>query len=256
MVMLTDFDTGMLLFLIGVMVFSGLVHGTLGLGFPMVATPILAIFLDVRSAILITLLPTVAVNLATIFSSADWVNALRRFTLLIICSLLGGIAGSFLLASVDPNPFRLVLALLIILFLTSSALGRIPLNLLEKHETLAMTGFGLLAGLSAGTTNVMVAVLLIYLLSLQLERDRMVPVLNMCFLFGKLSQFIVFVPMGLVSVGATIEGIPLALAALAALFAGQRISNRISTDSYRKILEWLLVFLAIILIFQFVNALL
>ena len=37
--------------------FAGAVHGTLGLGFPMTATPLRALLVDVRSAILITLLP-------------------------------------------------------------------------------------------------------------------------------------------------------------------------------------------------------
>ena len=53
-----------------VMVFAGLVHGTLGLGFPVVSTPIIAAMLDVRTAILLTLLPTVAVNVASIVGSA------------------------------------------------------------------------------------------------------------------------------------------------------------------------------------------
>ena len=40
-----------------IMLLAGLIHGTLGLGFPLVATPLLALFTDVRTAILITLLP-------------------------------------------------------------------------------------------------------------------------------------------------------------------------------------------------------
>ena len=41
-----------------------------------------------------------------------------------------------------------------------------------------MAGFGIVAGLSAGTTNVMVAVLIIYFLSLDTPRATMVPTLN------------------------------------------------------------------------------
>jgi uncharacterized membrane protein YfcA len=39
------------------MIIGGLVHGTLGLGFPLVATPFLSLYFDVRTAILLTLLP-------------------------------------------------------------------------------------------------------------------------------------------------------------------------------------------------------
>jgi len=50
----------------GILVFAGLVHGTLGMGFPVVATPLLSLVVDVRTAILLTLLPTVAVNVGSI----------------------------------------------------------------------------------------------------------------------------------------------------------------------------------------------
>jgi hypothetical protein len=46
---------------------AGLVHGTFGIGFPMIATPLLALFTDVFSAVLICVIPTMSVNLATIW---------------------------------------------------------------------------------------------------------------------------------------------------------------------------------------------
>ena len=60
-------------------IFAGLVHGTLGLGFPLVSTPLIALVLDVRAAILLTLLPTAAVNLATIVHVGQWRATVVRF---------------------------------------------------------------------------------------------------------------------------------------------------------------------------------
>ncbi len=236
------------------MVFSGLVHGTLGLGFPLVATPIIAIFFDVRAAILLTLLPTVFVNIATIIGSTDYAKIFLKFFVLVMFSFFGSIAGTFLLASVDPNPFRIVLAALILIFLGSSYLGKIPQDLLEKHSLIAMILFGTLAGLSAGTTNVMVAILLVYFLSLNLSRGSMVPILNTCFLVGKASQIIVFAKMEMISIQSIMQSLPLALAALAALLVGKKIQAGIPVETYRQILEGLLGVLAIILIIQFVTS--
>ena len=56
-----------LVIILSIVLFAGLVHGTLGLGFPMIATPLLAILTDVLSATLNVLVPTLAVNLITIF---------------------------------------------------------------------------------------------------------------------------------------------------------------------------------------------
>jgi uncharacterized membrane protein YfcA len=62
-----------------VMLVAGLVHGTLGMGFQVVATPMLALFADLRSAILITLLPTDTVNLLSIARGGNWFESLGRF---------------------------------------------------------------------------------------------------------------------------------------------------------------------------------
>jgi uncharacterized membrane protein YfcA len=251
MISLLHLDGPVLLAVVAVMLFAGLVHGTLGLGFPMVATPILATMMDVRSAILITLLPTMAVNIVSIAKSESTFETARQFAPLVLFTLLGSIAGASILALTDPAPFRIVLAGLILLYLWNRL--RFPKPWLVANALLAMAGFGIIAGLAAGTTNVMVAVLIIYLLSLEIPRATMVPVLNSCFLAGKVSQILVLAIAGLVGIQLLLETTPLALAAVLALLLGQRLHSRIEVGTYQSILRKLLLVLAIILIYQFLN---
>ena len=248
---LLQFDLPVLIAVVCVILFAGLVHGTLGLGFPMVATPILATMMDVRSAILVTLLPTMAVNIASIINSRESLASTRPFIPLVSFTLLGSIAGATVLAITDPAPFRILLASLILLYLWGSL--RISRQWLEHHSLLAMAGFGIAAGLAAGTTNVMVAVLIIYFLSLDTARATMVPTLNACFLVGKASQILVLAIAGLVGFGLILETTPLALAAIAALLLGQRLRLRIDVATYQSILRKLLLVLAAILIYQFLH---
>lgn len=236
------------------LILSGLIHGALGLGFPMVATPIIAIFLDVRLAILVTLLPTATVNLASLRGRPDYLQVLRRFAPLVLFSLLGALLGARLIAVSDPAPFRLLLAALIALFLWATYAGRLPREWLSRWPLLSMIGFGLLAGLSGGTTNVMVAVLLIYFLTLQVERATLVPAMNTCFLVGKLSQIAIFWLSGLFGWALLLQSVPFALLALGSLLLGERLGARVDADIYRKILHVLLVLLAAILIWQYFNA--
>lgn len=251
MISLLQLDGALLLTVLSIMLFAGLVHGTLGLGFPMVATPMLAVFFDVRVAILLTLLPTVAVNLASIYAATNAAATIRPFSPLAGFVLLGSLAGAYILANTDPEPFRLVLAGLILLYMLSHFFARIPREWLQLNKLLAMAVFGVLAGLSAGTTNVMVAVLIIYFLSLETPRSEMVPVLNTCFLIGKISQIAVLALAGFVSFSLLYETAPLAIAAIIALLFGQRIREKIAIDTYKKILQGLLVLLAGILVVQF-----
>jgi uncharacterized membrane protein YfcA len=251
MISLLHFDGLIVLAIIAVMLFAGLIHGTLGLGFPMVATPMLATMMDVRSAILITLLPTMAVNIASIMNNRSSLASTRPFLPLVLFALLGSIVGASVLAVTDPAPFRIVLAGLILLYLWNGI--RLPKQWLMNNSLLAMAVFGLIAGISAGTTNVMVAILIIYFMSLETPRSTLVPALNSCFLVGKLSQIVVLAIAGLLSVRLALETAPLAAAAVIALLLGQRLQPRIQVSTYQSILRKLLLLLAIVLIYQFLN---
>lgn len=246
-------EAGLLIALALVVAFAGLVHGTLGLGFPVVATPIIAAMLDVRTAILLTLLPTVAVNLASIVGAKGYGDSLRRFWPLLCWALLGGVCGTWLLSQTDPGPFKLLLAALILLFLWSSHANLVPREWLARHATLAMMVFGIGAGFSAGTTNVMVAVLIIYFLAIDLPRATMVPIMNTGFLVGKVSQIAVLTVAGLVTLPLLATTAPLAAVAIVALLAGQRVRDRVPVETYRRWLRWLLMGLAALLVVQYVQ---
>jgi len=252
MISILQLEWHLIAMIVFIMLFAGLVHGTLGLGFPMVATPMLAISFDVRTAILITLLPTVAVNLTSIWNSRDSLAEAKQFLPLTGYTLIGSIAGAYILSIADPDPFRLVLAGLILLYLWVSQSGELSFQWIIRLPVLAMALFGLLAGLSGGTTNVMVAVLIIFFLSIDTPRKTMVPALNGCFLVGKLSQISVLSLAGLVSLKLLAETAPLALAAVIALTVGQTLRDRIAIEIYRRILQILLALLAVVLIVQFI----
>ncbi|MEM7405363.1 MAG: sulfite exporter TauE/SafE family protein [Pseudomonadota bacterium] len=251
MITLVQYDWPIIALVLLTIAFSGFIHGAIGLGFPMISTPVIAVFLDVKTAIVLTLLPTVAVNIATIASASGFGSIIRSYGPMVAASLVGSIAGTYLLAISSPDPFRLMLAILIVVFLWSSYANRVPRAWLERFMWPAMVLFGLTAGFSGGTTNVMVAVLIIYFLALEIPRPTMVPAMNTCFLTGKLAQIGVLSLTGLVSWQLMVETAPLAVLAVVALRIGQRLQNRIPQATYRKGLHALLGALAVILLVQF-----
>ena len=240
--------------IVAVMLFGGLVHGTLGLGFPLVATPILALALDVREAIVLTLLPTAAVNVASVLRGGRWRETLARFWPLAGWALLGSAAGTQLLVVSDPRPFDLVMAALIALYLYASRAQTFSIGWLRSRPQLSMLVFGLVAGVAAGTTNVMVPILIIYTLEMRLERTAMVQVFNMTFLGGKLAQIGVFAAAGALTPDVVAFCVPLAVAALAALWVGVRIQDRIPAESYRRAIRGLLAVLGVLLVVRVVSA--
>ncbi len=244
-------DWQIVLAVVPVVVFSGFVHGALGMGFPMVATPVIAVFLDVKLAILITLLPTAAVNIASIMSQRSGWSGLKRYQPLAAASLAGAVCGSMVLAIADAAPFKLLLAVLILVFLMTGQQGVWPERWFRLNSMWAMLLTGLLAGFAAGTTNVMVAVLIVYFLTLNVPRNEMVPAMNLCFLLGKLAQIVVFYWANLLSLSLALATAPLAVCAVVSLRVGQRAGAKLPQERYRHLLRVLLAVLATILLLQF-----
>ena len=242
-----------LLPVIPVMIFAGLVHGALGLGFPMVATPLIALFVDVRVAIVITLLPTAVVNLASITVHNNFQSVISRYTPLALATMVGSLIGSAVLAITGAEIFRLLLALLILVFLWTQYQRKLPTKWLQINRIVLLILVGLVAGFAGGTTNVMVAILLIYFLSAEVARAEMVTAMNLCFLIGKVSQIAVFLFVGLISLTLLLKTAPLAAVAFGSLLFGQRIGSRIPQEKYKRWLRYLLAVIAIILIVQFLS---
>lgn len=251
---LPEITIALYLALLGIVLFAGLVHGTLGLGFPMVATPLLALLTDVRSAILITLLPTVVVNVASIARGGGWRDSVGRYWPLAVFVALGSLAGSALIVTADPDPFRLVLAGLVLLYLNAERFAAVDPGWLVRRPWAAMAAFGTVAGFMGGAANVMVPVLIIMFLQFQADTRATVQVFNMCFLTAKLMQIGVFGQAGLLTAAAAVTTGPLALAALTALLAGMALRERISAATYRRWLRRLLAVMAAVLILQYLAS--
>ncbi len=69
--------------------FAAFIHGSIGFGFPMVATPLLALVTDIQTAIILTLIPTLLVNFVSITSEGHILYAFRRYLSLALLAMAG-----------------------------------------------------------------------------------------------------------------------------------------------------------------------
>jgi len=239
----------------GIFLFAGLAHGILGLGFPMLATPLLAIMIDVRGAILLTLLPTITVNLISILRGGRWSESIGRHWPLAVMIPVGAVAGTWLLVSVDPAPFRLLLAAVILLHLLNDRLRGMRMGWVRTRIRLAYLLFGLLAGFSAGTVNVMVPLLIIFALEVGMSKLAMVQVFNLCFLAGKTAQVGAFAVAGVLTLPLLTATLPFAAMAAGSLLVGMRIRDGVDGGTYRRWLRRVLWVMVGVLTMQFFGGL-
>lgn len=238
-----------------IMAAAGLAHGTFGFGFPMVATPMLALLTDVQTAILLTLFPTMAVNLWSLLRGGNLGASVGRFWPVAVWMLLGSVLGTLMLVALDPNPLRLLLALVIVVYLLNEQIKRLDWSWIRRHPQSAGAVAGLSGGLLGGTVNVGGPALMIYFLEMRVAPLVLIQAINLAFLLGKSTQAATFAVLGLLPWALVVLSFPLLAAALIGLRIGMLVQDRISAATYRGWLRGLLWGLAILLLAQFFREL-
>jgi len=233
--------------------FAALIHGALGLGFPMTSTPLLAWQGSLMRAIQLTLIPTLGVNtLMIIRQSAPW-QALRPFIAILPAIVVGTLLGSMLVIYLNPRIFRVLLALVIILFLwldTRGQLSRVNPHTKPRGVLLA----GLLTGFLVGNINAGVPVLIVFALYNQLSRGQSIVLFNSCFLTGKLTQLALFGGLGILNFEWQKLGFMLLFVAVTGVLLGQWLGQHLDQARWRIAMRWVLLAIALSLIFKVLTA--
>jgi uncharacterized membrane protein YfcA len=222
-------------FFILVSLLAAFVHGVFGFGFPLLSTPLLAFGFDLRTTVLLTLLPTIATNLVSILSERHWRAALREYWPIPAFTIVGSFIGTQVLLQVDPEPFRLLLALVLIGYLISDHLHSSEHALQVPRWGMAL--FGLLLGLLAGVVNIFAPLVVAYALYTRMPAALMVATFNLSFITSKSGQIIGFVSQDafdLQVVGLALTALPLILVAL---WVGIRVRKRVEVETYRGLLR-------------------
>jgi uncharacterized protein len=231
--------------------FAGFVQGALGLGFPMLATPMIAAATDMRTAVILILLPCVATTVTNIAMSGPFMHTLRRYWFMPVCMFVGAGIGARLFVAFPQFPFALLLAGVIMLYLYLDHLGRVEWAFVARHRVASGVGFALLAGLSEGSANVAAPPLLMYLFSLNVDRMAFVQILNLCFTVGKPTQMVILTTEGGVTWTQWAATLPFVVIATATTIVGIKMRDRIDAKTYRRWLLRLLFVIALVLVIQY-----
>ena len=73
-----DFNTEFFITLTIILSISSMFHGTIGFGFPMISTPLLAMVTDIKTAIVYVAIPTLLINIISIISEGNFFEAIKK----------------------------------------------------------------------------------------------------------------------------------------------------------------------------------
>jgi len=225
-----------LVFMAAVCVLSGFAHGALGFGFPLLATPLAALAVDMKSAIAVLAPVTLVLVVISVLRGGRLLELIREFWYLPLAIAIGAWLGTRILLAAPPEPFTLVLALVERL--------RLPFGV----------GFAFVAGIFEAIANVAGPMLLVYFMLLGAAPGQIVQTLNLCFSVGKGTQVATLAASGALGAPTWLAVAGLSVPALAGLAGGMRVRSRIDADTYRRWLRKALGVMVVLLLVQFARS--
>ncbi|MBN2752206.1 MAG: sulfite exporter TauE/SafE family protein [Rhodospirillaceae bacterium] len=181
---LADFATLAFAFALG-----GLVKGTVGMGLPMIAVPILSTVLDPRTAIATIMLPNLGANILQAHSTGNIIQTTVAYRRLTIPLLLGSVAGTMVITSIPMTQAALILGGLVSLFAVSTLAGWRP-TLPSGIDRRLRPIVGAISGVIGGMSSFLAPTLVPYLMTLNLEKTAFIHIMGVLFFLGQLPLFV------------------------------------------------------------------
>jgi uncharacterized membrane protein YfcA len=182
------FDSTIIIVAVSLLV-AAYVKGLTGMGFPLIATPMIALLLDIRTAVIILVIPNILMDLTLAVRTSSPTNIFRRYSWLLLMTAVGVFLGTKTLVMLPLWVLNLSLAVMILIFVGS--------NLFQHNYQVSpsLEGFlspiaGFVGGFLNGMTNVGAPATAAYLYSLRLPKRDFIKSIATIFIVSKIVQLI------------------------------------------------------------------
>ena len=221
---------------------AAVVKGAIGFGFPTLGTPLLALFVDVKAAVVLLIVPNIAMDALQAIRRGDLRATVRRFAALTVFGAVGIVVGTRLLSVLSGRTALIVLGVTIVAFVFLTLTGWTP-RVREGWERWLDPPVGFVVGVIGGVTNVPGTPLVIYFYALGLEKHDFVRAIAVTFVLYKVVQLGAVTWYGLLTWPLLGLSLLLMLVALAGFRLGLAIQDRLDQRAFNRLVLALLAFL-------------
>jgi len=223
--------------------------GTTGMGFPLIATPMVTLLLDIRTAIVILIIPNIVMDITQMFRGSLPREILRRFSWLFVLTVVGVFLGTSVLVRLPIWVLNLSLGIMVLFFVTSNFF-QLTFRMSPSVEAMVSPVVGLVGGFLNGMTNAAGPALAIYLYSLGLPKREFIKSISTIFMITKMSQLVAVSTWNLFTPSRLVLSLGVTLFVLVGFYAGLKTQDRVSQKSFNRVLMSLLLVVGLALIYR------
>lgn len=229
------------------LLFAAFVKGATGLGFPLIATPTVALILDIRIAVAILILPNLAMDVTQVFRDGFPYATLRRFNSMVGLTVIGVFLGTLMLVRTPLWFLNLCLGIMVVVFVLANLL-KVDFNISPAREKIWSPIFGFVSGFLNGMTNAAGPTLAIYFYSLKLEKRFFVKSIATMFCITKLTQLVAVSTWNLFNWETITLSLQVVFFTLLGFYAGLKTQDRVNQKTFTRGLMLLLTLIGVVLI--------
>jgi uncharacterized protein len=216
-----------------IIVLAAVVKGSIGFGFPTLATPLLALAVDVKTAVAVTIIPNLVMDGWQAARRGGLQQTVWRLMPLLVGGAVGTVVGTRLLVGLRPSTAAAVLGGFLLVFVLLSA-ARVRLHVPLGWEPWLSPLAGLGAGIIGGITNVPGTPLVIYFYALRLEKGDFVRATAVSFVTLKLTQLGAVAHYGLMTWRLLGASLGLTAVSLGGFFVGLQVQDRLDPVTFNR----------------------
>ncbi|HWP35765.1 MAG TPA: sulfite exporter TauE/SafE family protein [Thermodesulfobacteriota bacterium] len=229
--------------------FAGFVKGTVGSGFPLLATPVLAAVVDPQTTVVAISIPAFVMNLLQLKGDEPVGRLLVRHRRFLGPAALGTLGGAYLLKTLDPAVLRIGLGLLVLGWVGITSV-RLPVAMPPARERWLAPLLGLFNGLIGGASGIFFPLLAIYLLALGLSKRAFVQAISLAYSLQQAVQLAAAAAIGLVTLPRLAVALAVSVLGAAGFALGWLAQGRIHEARFRQLVRLLLVVSALQLLYR------
>jgi len=231
---------------------GGVVKGVIGLGLPSVSLALLAVFIDLPSAMALIVMPTFFTNVWQALVGGNGKVILARLWLFFLMAALTVWIGTSALTRVDLSWLSALLGVLLMIYSVVN-LGGFHFRTSPRHEVWLGPLMGSVNGVFMGMTGSAVVPGVMYLQSLGLSRDVLVQAMGMLFMVTTLTLGIALQQNAFLTYQNGMVSLASLIPAVIGMLVGQRLRQKLSESLFRRVFFVSLLLLGMYIIFIAFN---
>jgi uncharacterized membrane protein YfcA len=219
-------DLGTIASAVAVVLVAAFLKGIVGFGFPTTSTTLLALFVDVKTAVALVIVPNIVMDGMQMVRRGGLLATARRLGWVLAAGAVGIVFGTKLLVMLPGWTATLVLGLFTLAFVALNATSFSP-RLAPESERWAGPIAGLVAGVVGGLTNTPGTVLVILFYALGFAKHEFVRSIALSFVVLKVVQLGAVSHFGLMSWNLFALSLGLTAVAVVGFYAGLLVQDRL-----------------------------